>query len=173
MPGALDGQDLHLRSLNAQHLETLRGWRYETGFSSPCLAWPPSDDALDLFARPTESARIFLIEARNAEALGWCGLRGMDWKNRHASLIWGSRRNAVALEAQALGVLVGFAFMELGMERIESEIVAADADAASLLERTGFQREATRREAMRRGGRFVNSSVHSVLREDWMLRVMP
>lgn len=173
MPGVLDGQHLHLRSLGAQHLEVLRGWRYETGFSSPCVAWPPSDDALELFARPTDSARVFLIETLSGESLGWAGLRGLDWKNRHANLIWGTRRNTLMFEAEALGVLVGFAFLELGLERVESEIAASEGEAIRLLERTGFQREATRREAMRRGGRFVNSSVLAVLREDWMLRVIP
>lgn len=178
MPGVLDGQNLQLRSLNAQHLDVLRGWRYETGFSSPCVAWPPSDEVLDLFTHPTDSARVFLIESRSdeglgGEKLGWCGLRGLDWKNRHANLIWGTRRSALNLEAQAINVMIGFAFLELGLERVECEIAAGDSDAVQLLERTGFQREATRREAMRRGGRYVNSSVHAVLREDWVSRVLP
>jgi RimJ/RimL family protein N-acetyltransferase len=178
MPGVLDGEHLHLRSLNPQHLETLRGWRYETGFSSPCMAWPPTDDALEWLARPTETSRAFLIEThakegRRSEALGWCGLRGMDCKNRHANLIWGSRRSALNLEAEALGVLVGFAFLELGFERVECETSGPDRDTPVLLERIGFRREATKRESIRRGGRYLDSVVHAVLREDWMLRVMP
>jgi RimJ/RimL family protein N-acetyltransferase len=178
MPGVLDGEHLHLRSLNAQHLETLRAWRYETGFSSPCLAWPPTDDALETLARPTDTSRAFLIETHarethRPEALGWCGLRGLDWKNRHANLIWGSRRSAFNLEAEALGVLVGFVFLELGFERVECETAAPDREASRVLEQIGFRREATRREAMRRNGRYVDSVIHAVLREDWMLKVMP
>ncbi len=178
MSGVLDGEHIHLRSLNHQHLETLRGWRYETGFSSPCIAWPPTDDALEWLSRPTDTSRTFLIETQahamhRPEALGWCGLRGLDWKNRHANLIWGARRNAVHLEAEALGVLVGFAFLELGLERIECETSAPERETTVLLERIGFKREATKRESMRRGGRYVDSVVQAVLREDWMLQVIP
>jgi RimJ/RimL family protein N-acetyltransferase len=177
MSGVLDGERIHLRSLNQQHLETLRGWRYETGFSSPSIAWPPADDALEWLTRPTDTSRTFLIEllghTPRPEAIGWCGLRGLDWKNRHANLIWGSRRNAVNLEAEALGALVGFAFLELGLERVECEISAPDREATALLERIGFKREAIKRESMRRGGRYVDSVVHAALREDWMLRVIP
>jgi RimJ/RimL family protein N-acetyltransferase len=178
MPGVLDGEHLHLRSLNQQHLETLRGWRYETGFSSPCLPWPPTDDALEWLTRATDTSRTFLIETRTdvaerPEALGWCGLRGLDWKNRHANLIWASRRNALHLEAEALGVLVGFAFLELGLERVECETSPPDRDITALLERIGFKREAIKRESVRRGSRYVDSVVHAVLREDWMLQVIP
>jgi RimJ/RimL family protein N-acetyltransferase len=168
MPSSLmTGRQVRLRPLGFGHLDILRGWRSEPGFSSPCLNWPPTDDQLDALLRHNEVNRGFLIESNLQEHLGWCAYQRLDWKNRHANLIWGSRRIAAGREREALELLVFFAFSELGLERVETETVASETESARMVEGLGFKPEALRREAAQRAGKPVDLRVHGLLRIEW------
>lgn len=166
-PGVMTSSQVRLRPLGFGHLDVLRGWRFEPGFVSPCLSWPPPDDQLDALLRHNDANRGFLIESNLHAALGWCAYQRLDWKNRHVSLIWGIRRIAAGREIEALRLLARFAFDELGLERIEAEIVPTFDDAGRTLETLGFKAEALRREAAHRAGRFVDVRVYGLLRAEW------
>jgi len=168
----LSGPTVSLRALGVGDLERLRAWRRDPDFACPSasLAWPPTDDRLEAMLRPTDALRAFVLEPLDSgEPIGWCALLGLDWKNRHVGLAWGQAADAnPALEAEALAVLLAFAFRELNLERVEAEVYADEATAT--LQGLGLALEAVKREAARRpgspAGRFADVALWGMLRNE-------
>jgi diamine N-acetyltransferase len=69
--------------------------------------------------------------------------------------------------ADALGVLLDFAFDQLRLERVWLDVYASNPDARRLYERVGFVHEATFRHGVYRGGRYDDVDRLAILRSEW------
>lgn len=172
LPSSLSSLTISLHFVNGAYLETLRGFRRETGFrcASATLTWPPSEDVLDAFARPADPLRAFAVGALDelSAIVGFAAYQHLDWKNRHVSIAWGVRRGTPEItEQEIVRVLARFAFNELGLERVEAEILAEDTRVAELLERWGWTREVHKQEAVRVGRGLADTFVYAILRDEW------
>ena len=171
MPSSLATVTISLHFVNNTYLDTLRGFRREAGFrcASASLAWPPSEDTMDAFTRPNDTLRAFAVGALDelSAIVGFAAYQHLDWKNRHVGIAWGVRRGTPdVLEAEIVRALVRFGFRELNLERIEADILADDARAATLLEQLGFSHEVTKREAVRVGRGLADTAVYATLRDE-------
>ena len=63
--------------------------------------------------------------------------------------------------------LVGFAFEEMNLNRIQLEVFDFNARAIRAYEKVGFQREGTLREAHYQRGAYLDVELMSILRRDW------
>jgi RimJ/RimL family protein N-acetyltransferase len=120
----------------------------------------------------------FAIEARLRPSrkkdewthIGTIGLHNLDWKNRSTEVglfigrkdLWGKGYGTAALRA-----LVGFAFAELNLHRVWLRVFETNPRARRSYEKTGFTLEGRLRQDRFHGGRYHDTLVLSLLREEW------
>lgn len=150
--------------------EVMRYW------SSPPLAG--LDAANELLAHIHDSfARRTLFQwgiARREDDLvvGTCTLFHLDAGNRRAELGYALGRGhwGQGYMQEALGALLGFAFTELNLHRMEADVDPANAASIKTLERLGFQREGYLRERWLVGEGIYDALFYGLLRREWQAR---
>ena len=68
---------------------------------------------------------------------------------------------------EALQALLGFAFAELNLQRIEADVDPRNRASAKLLQGLGFQKEGVLRERWRATGEVQDSEIYGLLRREW------
>lgn len=106
---------------------------------------------------------------RDGAAIGSIGVHRVDFANRCTSIgYW------LAADLQGRGVMtkacramVGYAFREYNLNRIEIRCATGNTKSCAIPERLGFVREGVLREAQWVSGRFLDLVVWSMLARDW------
>ena len=120
----------------------------------------------------------FAIEARLATRrkgfdwtlVGTIGFHNLDWRNRTAELgmflgpreVWGK-----GYGTEALRVLAAFAFGELNLNRLWLRVYEDNARARRSYEKVGFRLEGRLRQDRFHEGRYHETLVMGLLREEW------
>jgi RimJ/RimL family protein N-acetyltransferase len=117
------------------------------------------------------TSRIFaIVDAEDGVVIGNVGLHGLDWKNRSATLgiviaekeYWGRGYGSDAITA-----LLDFAFGEMNLHRIQLSVYEFNQRAMRCYEKCGFRHEGRARDAFYSRGRYHDSFLMAVLRQDF------
>ena len=117
------------------------------------------------------SSHIFAIETEEGALIGNIGLVDLDWKNRSAVLgvvigekeYWGQ-----GCGRDAISALLSFAFNEMNLHRIHLFTYDFNERAIHCYEECGFCLEGRAREAVFRDGRYYDSLLMGILREEFV-----
>jgi RimJ/RimL family protein N-acetyltransferase len=108
---------------------------------------------------------FLILDRRTDKILGNCGLNRIDWLNLYCNLGYWVRTSAAGtgVATAATRLLLGFAFEQLGLARVE--IVAAVGNTASqrVAEKVGAVRESLARNRCRAGGVQHDAYVYAVI----------
>ena len=114
----------------------------------------------------------FTIRAREDDRLvGKALLESIDWSNGNAYLrlgIGSGEDRGQGFGAQALGLLLRFAFAELNLFRVTVVIPEYNLAALALVHKFGFVEEVRRRDALLSSDRVWDLLVFGLLRSEWM-----
>lgn len=110
---------------------------------------------------------------QGATIIGSTGLHRIDWRNRQATsgiiigepAFWGQ---GIASEAMALRTR--YAFHDLGLEKIMTEIAVENVGSRRAAEKAGYREVGIRRRHMWREGRWHDMWLAEVLRDDWLVQ---
>ncbi|WP_296247107.1 GNAT family protein [uncultured Stenotrophomonas sp.] len=116
------------------------------------LAWAIADADSDLLIG---SSAIFHMDLAQARAEIGYSLHP-DWQGR-------------GLASEALQLVLGYVFNELGLRRIEADIDPRNLPSCRLVERFGFVREGLLRERWQVNGEICDSAIYGLLRQDFKL----
>jgi RimJ/RimL family protein N-acetyltransferase len=127
-----------------------------------------------LTARDSQEDHLFGFRLRGINALvGYGALDGINWRNRVAWLAvalssdyWGR-----GLGREAVRLMLGYAFDELGLHRVQLTVFASNSPAVGLYEKVGFQREGVYREFLLRDGQRVDMLLMGMLAREWAAMV--
>jgi RimJ/RimL family protein N-acetyltransferase len=112
--------------------------------------------------------------ARRADngVIGTCTLFHPDPNNRRAELGYALGREhwGKGYMREALTALLGYAFGELNLHRLEADVDPRNASSIKTLERLGFLREGYLRERWLVGGGIQDSLFYGLLRSEWQAR---
>ena len=72
------------------------------------------------------------------------------------------------LGTEATRLILGYAFEELGLHRVELEVFALNPRARHVYEKAGFVLEGTRRDALCFDGQWVASHIMAILEQEWL-----
>ena len=172
----LFGKQVRLRALERADLPTVVIWFNDPDTRTRIARVGPMSLAeeerwFDALQKSTTDV-VLLIEtpaarpAQGARPIGLIGLHQIDWRNRHASLgiVLGEEQfRGKGHGTDALTTLVRHAFLELGLHRIELEVLTSNAPAIRSYEKAGFCVDGVRRHAMFRGGAFRDLQLMSLL----------
>jgi RimJ/RimL family protein N-acetyltransferase len=120
--------------------------------------WAIHDKAGQLTGAP--GTAIGMISARPSEQPG----RG-DVGYWLGKPYWGQ-----GVMSEALAVVLDLSFEELDHEKMEAEIFTTNDRSMRLVEGLGMQREGTLRSSRFKRGRWVDSHIYGILREEWRAR---
>jgi RimJ/RimL family protein N-acetyltransferase len=116
--------------------------------------------------------RWFFVICRTADdrPLGSIDLHDVDLRNGTCSLgiaIGDPDDTGQGYGSDALRALVGFAFAQLRLERVELDVYAYNDRARRVYERVGFRHEGRLRRALFRDGAYHDVDRMAVLRDEW------
>lgn len=173
----LYGNRIRLRAIEREDIPTFVRWFNDPEVRQHIQMYEPLSRAQEEKWFQAQLERkdefVFAVEALAEGAwvhIGNTGLHRLDWKNRKAVLgiaigekaFWGQ-----GYGTEAVRVLLRFAFLELGLHRVEVEVYAYNTRAIRCYEKAGFRQEGTRREALFRDGRWHDVYVMGILREEF------
>ncbi len=102
--------------------------------------------------------------------IGFAVLFSIKWPSQHAELAIGIGDPAYrgkGYGADALRVLLNYAFSELNLYRVELTVMAYNTAAIAAYERVGFVREGVKRGAVLRYGQRHDLVCYAILRPEW------
>jgi len=175
----LIGTKVYLRPLEREDAPLFVPWVNDTGVTRTLEAlYRPINlqTEVDFIERMYKSERdvVLGIAVRATDALiGVAGLHQLDAKNRRAvfgifiseKLEWGK---GYGTEATAL--ITGYAFTALNLNRVSLRVYEDNERGIRAYEKVGFKREGVLRQDIYREGRYWDTIVMGILREEWESR---
>ena len=155
-------QNLTLRAIEERDLPDLQRWSNDPSIQAMLGGWHfpiAEQDQRKWFESLSFNSRDqrFVIELNGQGLVGTANLVSIDWQNRnafHGMLIGESRWRGKGLAQEAVRAIMRYAFQELGLHRLESDIIEYNASSLKLyLDRCGWRHEGVRKEWYFRQGR--------------------
>ncbi|HJS20502.1 MAG TPA: GNAT family protein [Anaerolineales bacterium] len=113
----------------------------------------------------------FAIRAKEDDRLiGKAVIQWIEWSNGHGFIrlgIGAAEERGKGYGAQALRMLLRFAFAELNLFRLSAIVPEYNTAAINLLKKFGFSEEVRRRQSVERDGRRWDLLVFGLLNEEW------
>ena len=175
----LVGKRVMLREYRQEDLPEIRKWVNEpesTQFLSTTF-WPPqtivdTQEFLDRMLAGSHKGCYFVIAHREDESyIGQLDLFRLDWKLRCGELgiiIGAETDRGRGYGSEALELMLRYAFLTLGLERVELTVDMGNARAKQCYGKAGFVLEGVKRHAYYREGEFCNVGIMSMLRDEWL-----
>jgi ribosomal-protein-serine acetyltransferase len=100
---------------------------------------------------------------------GTIGVHRIDWLNRRVEIgYWlGREYQGRGIMTEACRVVVTHLFSELELQRVEIRCTVENARSAAIAKRLGFTLEGTLRQAQFAAGRYRDTLLFAMLRQDW------
>lgn len=170
------GEKVRLRGLQRSDMEVYRRWLANpevTAFLE--MGWKPLSDAEveSVFASMTASpeAVAFAVEDKaTGDLAGVAGLYLIQWLARRAQfniLLGEPKMWNRGLGTETLKLLLDYGFETLNLESIQLGVNADNLRAVRSYEKAGFVHEGRRRKFVYRNGRYFDSLMMSMLREEY------
>jgi RimJ/RimL family protein N-acetyltransferase len=173
----LRGERIHLRALEREDLPRMRDWRNLPEFRRHFREFRELNllNQEQWFARISASPNDFMFMIERSEdrvPLGVCGLVYAQWVIRSAdiSLYIGHEETYIdgpgGHAEEAARVLIRYAFDNLNLNKVWTELYAFDERKVALFSGLGFSRDAVLRDNCYEDGRYHDSYIYSLLRSD-------
>lgn len=166
------GERVRLRLLERSDLDFVARWRNEPRIASQFFGcWPFAISEQEAwYAGYVKDAtqRMWIVETVQSQAIGTLALVDIDHRNQSAELgrvlIGDQNHLGAECAAEAVRLLVGFAFTEANLHRVEVRLLLGNVAARGLYQGAGFREEGRLREAVWKGGGFQDIVIMSRLR---------
>lgn len=169
----LHGPRIDLTALEPDDLEALQPFFQDMAaltYFIPTTARPLNAPQLkDLLVDWNDGVENFVFAIRAQDRLiGMVNLDGLDWPNSHAEIgiaLTESSERGQGYAAEALRLLIRYAFDELGLRRLWARVIEDNHPSLRLFDSLGFEREGRLRHHVRRRGHFRDMIVFGLLNE--------
>lgn len=169
---------LRVRELSRSDLTEINSWRSDREtvalLGAPFrYVGPEIDEAwfnAYLSSRHNTIRLITFDDSSPSTPLCLTTLSGIDWVSRSAE--FHIQVGASAARGRGVGRFsaveaLRHAFDDMGLQRVELQVLASNDRARSLYDSLGFRVEGTRRKAVYKEGRFIDSVIMGLLRDEW------
>lgn len=115
--------------------------------------------------------RLIIVELETEMAVGLIYLTNIDWKNRNASRgikLFRTETRGKGIARDASFTLMKYAFEELNLHRLNSEILSYNHASIKYYERCGGVREGVKRQAVFKNGEYHDVYCYGVLYQDFL-----
>jgi RimJ/RimL family protein N-acetyltransferase len=170
----LIGNAVYLRALEREDAQVMLPWFNDPEITRTLLRHRPinrgAEEAfIDGAGREPDDIVLGVVLKHDDRLVGVTGLRQFDHKNRHAS--FGITLDKVEWNkgygTETTHLIVAYGFETLNLNRIWLHVVANNARGIRTYEKVGFQKEGVLRQDDYREGRYWDTVVMAILREEW------
>jgi len=174
----IPGKRVRLRAVERADLPKYQAWLNDPEVTEGLALYLPLSTADeekwfdDMLQRAAEE-RPLAIEIRAGDTwqlVGNAGLFNLHWTNRSAEfgIFIGDKSNwNKGYGTEALHLILRHAFNTLNLNRVYLQVYSSNPRARRSYEKAGFVHEGTLRQALFRGGQYIDVHVMSVLRSEW------
>jgi RimJ/RimL family protein N-acetyltransferase len=176
-PLLLKGQRIELRPIEKEHVAQFAAWysQYELlRLLAPGTVAPVNMVAeeawFDSLNREKNHFTFAIIVRESGKLIGNCTLMNHHGKNRSATLgiaIGDPATRGHGYGTEALQLILEFGFLEMNLNRVELQVLELNSRAKALYDRLGFKLEGTLRQTVFREGRYWDTYVMSLLRDEY------
>ena len=173
----LVGDRVRLRGVREDEVATLARWEMDAGRDVTLMdrVAPPSEAAakerIAKWSANEDDTLGFAIETLDHPAVlvGHVSIFSTRAKNRHATIgiALGREHLGRGYGTDAMRVIVGYGFRELGLHRIELTVASFNQAGIRAYEKAGFTEEGRRRERVLHDGRWYDDVLMSILEHEW------
>jgi len=127
---------------------------------------------VDFFKRVGEAkdSVLWVIDA-DGETVGATGIHEIDWPNAHGTtgiLIGAKDKWGKGIASEAMRLRTRYAFRELNLHKLMTEVFVANAASKRALEKSGYRTVGIRKEHFFTGGMWHDIWLGEVTREEWL-----
>ncbi len=170
----LHGQRIDLTALEASDLPLLQPFFQDMAalaYYLPTTARPLNAQQLNaLLTDWNDGLENFVFAIRkDGQPIGLVNLDGLDWPNGHTEIgiaLTDTDHRGQGFAAEALCLLIRYAFDELGLHRIWARIIEDNNPSIRLFKKMGFQLEGRMKEHVRRRGIFRDMLIFGLVQTD-------
>ncbi len=175
----LVGKRVMLREYQSEDFASIGQWVNDVSVTRYLSTrfWPPQTtvDTQEFLSRMLQSSHnsfnFVIADAQDARYIGQLDMFRVDWRLRQGELgmvIASAQDRGVGYGTEALELMSRFAFLTLGLERLELEVHMENAGAIRCYQKAGFVLEGVKRHAYYNDGHFSDIGIMSLLRQDWL-----
>jgi RimJ/RimL family protein N-acetyltransferase len=171
----LIGTRVYLRPLEREDAPVFMAWLNDPEVTRTLVARRPinrraEEEFIDQLTHSDDRISLGIALRQGDRLIGGTGLHQIDWRNRHAGFgitvgdkaEWGK-----GYGSEATRLIVGHAFATLNLNRVWLHVYEYNERALRTYEKLGFKREGVLRQDNFREGRYWDTIVMAVLREEW------
>ncbi len=174
----LYGTKIMLREYRKEDLSSITAWVNDmetTKYLSDIFSWPQtvknSEDFLEMrLSGGRREAGFVIADRETQDYIGQADLMDINWIDRSATVgivIADKKNRGSGLGQEALSLLLDYAFMLLGLHRVQLDVYGGNKSAIACYERAGFIKEGVKRRARFCQGEYMDIILMSVLKEEW------
>ena len=181
-PSLFEAERIRLAPPDPEHdAEVESGWTHDAEYlrlldAAPARPLSPAQvkKKYEALEKEHDKQFYFAVRAREAEGpgrlLGFVQLQWVDWLHGGARLSLGigaPTDRGQGYGSETLGLILNYAFDELGLHRLSASTHEYNPGAARFLERHGFSLEVRQRQAVQREFRRWDGLLYGLLRSEW------
>ncbi|MBU2711166.1 GNAT family N-acetyltransferase [Zooshikella harenae] len=172
----LVGNTIILRAIERNDLPLLHQWSNDPEIWHWLVGWhfPYTQHSINQWWETLHTNKerfIFAIELKNKELVGTISLSDIDWKNRnafHGLFVGNKTHRGQGIGFDALYTLMKFAFYELGLQRIDTDIIEYnESSLAFYTKKCGWHIEGQRKQWFYRQGQYWDKYLVGITRDQF------
>jgi RimJ/RimL family protein N-acetyltransferase len=171
----LIGTKVYLRPLEREDAPVLVPWFNDPEVTRTLRRYLPlalreEQDFIEKLGQNEHNLAVGIALCDSDWLIGGTGFHDMDLRNRHASfgiLIGEKTEWGKGYGTEATFLMVRYAFETLNLNRVWLHVYEYNPKAIRTYEKVGFRREGVLRQDCYREGRYWNTIVMAILREEW------
>jgi RimJ/RimL family protein N-acetyltransferase len=171
----LIGTKVYLRPLDREDAPVLVTWFNDPEVTRTLRRYLPlalreEQDFIEKLGQNEHNLAVGIALRDSDRLIGGTGFHEMDFRNRHASfgiLIGEKAEWGKGYGTEATALMVGYAFETLNLNRVWLHVYEHNPKAMRAYEKVGFRREGVLRQDCYREGRYWDTIVMAILREEW------
>jgi RimJ/RimL family protein N-acetyltransferase len=170
----LIGDLVYLRPLEREDAPTLEAWVNHPDVSRTIQRCRPmnrqvEETFIDDMTKSDTSVAVGIMARQSDRFVGVTGLHQIDWRNRQAGfgIMVGPDQWGRGYGTEATRLLVKYAFETLNLNRVWLQVYEYNPRGLRSYEKVGFRREGVLRQDNFREGRYWDTIVMAILRQDW------
>lgn len=171
----LIGEKIYLRPLEPEDAKTLLPWVNDPDVIKTLQMYTPKNLPIEqefiagLYKSDRDIVLGIVIKA-NDKLIGSTGLHRIDWKNRHAlfAILIGDKTEwDKGYGTEATQLMTRYGFETLNLNRIYLWVYGFNQRGIKAYEKAGFKKEGVLRQSHFHQGRYYDTMVMGILREEW------
>lgn len=173
----IKGKQIYLRAMEPEDMDCFWDMINDPEISHNVVGWsaPVSKRAqMQWYERvigDRSNLRFTIVLKETAQPVGMITLTSIDWQSRCAESgikLHSACPKGKGIATDAVMTLMGYAFEEMGLHRVESTRITYNKASEKLYNKCGWVVEGRKREAIYRDGRYHDLIVMSVLKADYL-----